>query len=98
MGIEIQETGEIAIGKSINPFFSRLFHGRRKKARNRANVRTRAKSRRHHSYHKIKHRTASHGKLKYHKTKHRGGKAIHYTKHGQPYRILANGRARFIKK
>jgi len=25
-------------------------------------------------------------------------KGIHYTKFGQPYRILANGRARFIKK
>jgi hypothetical protein len=25
-------------------------------------------------------------------------KGIHYTKKGQPYKILANGRARFIKK
>lgn len=25
-------------------------------------------------------------------------KGIHYTKNGQPYKILANGRARFIKK
>jgi len=25
-------------------------------------------------------------------------KKIHYTKNGQPYRIMANGRARFMKK
>lgn len=28
----------------------------------------------------------------------RHGKKIHYTKKGQPYVILPNGRARFIKK
>jgi hypothetical protein len=25
-------------------------------------------------------------------------KGIHYTKYGQPYKILASGKARFIKK
>ena len=33
-----------------------------------------------------------------HKGKHRGTKVIHRTKKGQPYIILPNGRARFIKK
>ena len=33
---------------------------------------------------------------KFKKSKHRKG--IHYTKKGQPYKIMANGRARFIKK
>ena len=36
-------------------------------------------------------------KKKHHK-KSRSRKGIHYTKNGQPYKILANGRARFIKK
>lgn len=38
---------------------------------------------------------------KYYKTKSRKSKSkkgIHYTKKGQPYKIMANGRARFIKK
>lgn len=30
--------------------------------------------------------------------KSRSRKGIHYTKNGQPYKIMANGRARFIKK
>ena len=37
-------------------------------------------------------------KRKHHKGKHRGTKAIHLTKKGQPYIILASGKARFIKK
>ena len=37
-------------------------------------------------------------KGKHHKGKHRGSKAIHMTKKGQPYIILASGKARFIKK
>lgn len=32
------------------------------------------------------------------KSKSKSRKGIHYTKNGQPYKILANGRARFIKK
>ena len=36
-------------------------------------------------------------KYKSHK-KSKSKKGIHYTKKGQPYKILANGRARFIKK
>ncbi len=35
---------------------------------------------------------------KYYKRKSKSKKGIHYTKKGQPYKILANGRARFIKK
>ena len=35
---------------------------------------------------------------KYYKRKSKSKKGIHYTKNGQPYKILANGRARFIKK
>ena len=38
------------------------------------------------------------GAAHHHRGKHRGTKAIHVTKKGQPYIILANGRARFIKK
>jgi len=33
-----------------------------------------------------------------HSKRSRSKKGIHYTKKGQPYKILANGRARFIKK
>ncbi len=32
------------------------------------------------------------------KRKSKSRRGIHYTKKGQPYKILANGRARFIKK
>jgi len=32
------------------------------------------------------------------KKKSKSRRGIHYTKNGQPYKILANGRARFIKK
>jgi len=35
---------------------------------------------------------------KKYKTKSKSKKGIHYTKNGQPYKILSNGRARFIKK
>jgi len=35
---------------------------------------------------------------KHKKSKSKSKKGIHYTKNGQPYKILANGRARFIKK
>ncbi len=37
---------------------------------------------------------------KRYKTKHskRSRKGLHYTKNGQPYKILANGRARFVSK
>jgi len=31
-------------------------------------------------------------------SKSRSRKGIHYTKNGQPYKIMSNGRARFIKK
>lgn len=39
-------------------------------------------------------------KRKHHKKSHKSKskKGIHYTKKGQPYKIMANGRARFIKK
>jgi uncharacterized membrane protein YgaE (UPF0421/DUF939 family) len=40
-------------------------------------------------------------KRKLHKKKHshsKSKKGIHYTKNGQPYKILASGKARFIKK
>lgn len=90
MPIEVNPIGEIAIGKSINPFFG---FGRKKSSSRRKKKYTSSHIRR-----RIKHRTSSRGKLKYHKTKHRGGKAIHYTKKGQPYKILASGKARFIKK
>lgn len=32
------------------------------------------------------------------RSKSRSKKGIHYTKNGQPYKIMANGRARFVKK
>ncbi len=35
---------------------------------------------------------------KHSRSKSKSKKGIHYTKNGQPYKILANGRARFIKK
>ena len=38
------------------------------------------------------------GRVHKHKGKHRGTKQIHMTKKGQPYIILASGKARFIKK
>jgi len=37
-------------------------------------------------------------KRKSSKKKSRSKKGLHYTKKGQPYRILADGRARFVKK
>lgn len=37
-------------------------------------------------------------KKKKHSKKSRSKKGIHYTKNGQPYKIMSNGRARFIKK
>jgi hypothetical protein len=37
-------------------------------------------------------------KRKHHSKKSKSRRGIHYTKKGQPYKILANGRARFIKK
>lgn len=38
-------------------------------------------------------------KRKNHKSKNsKSRRGIHYTKNGQPYKIMANGRARFIKK
>ena len=40
----------------------------------------------------------SRGRVHKHKGKHRGTKRIHMTKKGQPYIILASGKARFIKK
>jgi len=88
MGIEVEEIGSIGIGKSINPFF---WFGKKKSS-------SRRKKSSQNRRRKIKHRTSPKGKLRRHKTKHRGGKAIHYTKHGQPYRIMADGKARFIKK
>lgn len=56
---------------------------------------------------KTKSRTMGRGKGSLHRTrvggkatrhKHRGTKKIHITKKGQPYIILASGKARFIKK
>lgn len=64
-------------------------NARRSKKKNRKH---RAKTRR--SY---KHRRKSHKKVRRTKMKRSKG-GIHYTKKGQPYKILANGRARFIKK
>jgi hypothetical protein len=46
-----------------------------------------------HRTHKKRHKKSK--KTMIHK-KSRGG--IHYTKKGQPYKIMPNGRARFIKK
>jgi hypothetical protein len=36
-------------------------------------------------------------KAKHHK-KSKSKRGVHYTKNGQPYKIMANGRARFVKK
>lgn len=69
----------------------------RKKAKKRTNRISRRKATKGRTK-RIKHRTSTTGKLRRHKTKHRGGKAIHFTKKGQPYIILATGKARFIKK
>jgi hypothetical protein len=41
-------------------------------------------------------RKAKKARSKHHKSKSKKG--IHYTKNGQPYKILASGKARFIKK
>jgi len=46
-----------------------------------------------------KHRTSPRGRLKHHTHRKRpSGKAIHYTSKGQPYIILASGKARFVSK
>lgn len=45
---------------------------------------------------KHKHRSSPRGKLTRHT--HRRTKGIHYTSKGQPYIIMASGKARFIKK
>jgi hypothetical protein len=37
-------------------------------------------------------------KRKLHHNKSKSKRGIHYTKNGQPYKIMSNGRARFIKK
>lgn len=37
-------------------------------------------------------------KKKHHKTSHKRRKGMHYTKNGQPYIILASGKARFVRK
>lgn len=65
----------------------------RRKSKKRKSRKSKASGRRG----RIKHKTSKRGKTKYHKTSHRGSKAVHYTKNGQPYIILRNGRARFIK-
>jgi len=49
----------------------------------------RKRSTRTHKRRSVKHRKKSHRKSK-------GG--IKYTKNGQPYKIMPNGRARFLKK
>jgi len=67
---------------------------KRSKRRSRARSKSRTKRRGKH-----KHRSSPRGKFSRHthrKVKNRKG--IHYTKKGQPYKILASGKARFIKK
>lgn len=50
------------------------------------------------AYQKRKRRLKRAKKSRSRKKKSRSRKGIHYTKNGQPYKIMANGRARFIKK
>jgi hypothetical protein len=57
--------------------------GTKAKKKTRKSTRRKSKTRKHH---------------RHSKTKHKSTRRIHYTKKGQPYVYLANGRARFIKK
>jgi len=68
-----------------------LTRRKKKKKSKKKNVYRRTKSRRKNKRYRKTPRTAGKGKD-------RSTKRIRYTKKGQPYRIMANGRARFIKK
>lgn len=75
--------------------------GKRRRKTKKTGRRKTKKGKRHRVRHL--HRTSARGKSRRHKTgrahhTRRGSKAIHFTKKGQPYIILANGRARFVTK
>jgi len=73
--------------------------GNKRKSKRSKAARGRKRSKRvSHKRGRIKHRVSAKGKLKRHKVGHRGTKQIHYTKNGQPYKLLASGKARFISK
>lgn len=86
--------GGAVLGATVTGLITRK---RKKKPKRKKNETRRRKTRRRKTRRRTKHRTSRRGKLRYHKRGHRGSKAIHYTKKGQPYIILRNGRARFIK-
>jgi len=94
--IENDVFGNTASGTlSVGGIKSRIF-GKRRKRRKTRTSRTPTKRRRKRKsfFSRIrKHRRSS----KKRSTKRRSG-GIHYTKKGQPYKIMPNGRARFIKK
>jgi len=84
--IENDVIGNFAIGS--NPLGSMASKFRRKK------------NRKHRKSSAGKRRKSSNRRMKRHRTrrvKTRSSGGIKYTKNGQPYKILANGRARFIK-
>lgn len=92
--------GAVAIARRKRKKSSKRKSSRKKSSTRRGRRRSKRKlkfgSKAYRKKYLHKHRTSPKGKLTRHK--HRGTKAIHYTKKGQPYKILANGRARFIKK
>lgn len=68
---------------------------RRKKPSKRKKKVTRSRKKKRPTRRKV---SKKRGRVHKHKGKHRGTKRIHMTKKGQPYIILASGKARFIKK
>jgi len=73
-----------------------------KKGRGRARDRKFKSKQKHEQRYKRKRKYKIYGRKGYHKAdikrKSKSKRGIHYTKNGQPYKLLANGQARFIKR
>lgn len=91
-------TGVLVAGGTVAAIVTRK--RRKKKATATRKTSKRKTAKRKKSRGKHKHRTSPRGKLTRHthRTGKRSTKAIHYTRNGQPYKILSSGKARFIKR
>jgi len=83
--------GGVALGASVAGATAAISGSRKKKKRKATNSNKRKKSYKHRRKGRHTPHTAGKGKDRSHKR-------IRYTKNGQPYIIMASGKARFIKK
>jgi hypothetical protein len=91
IGIIGAGAGGIALGASVAGTTAAIVGGSKKKKRKSTNSNKRKKSYKHRRKGRYTPHTAGKGKDRSHKR-------IRYTKNGQPYIIMASGKARFIKK